>query len=128
MICAHCPIGPGCLAETSGNRSYCDYADPTHPAFMPDIEMVLRGEVGFFDAPSRKGMWRPGGGYVPGREASASVVVEIDPAFARIEACDFRRSDCNCISKPARCYQATFPVVVDLATCRACVTAGPSAP
>jgi len=38
---------------------------------------------------------------------------------AAIEGCDFRRSDCACLGKPATCLQAGFPAQV------VCLTAGP---
>lgn len=38
-----------------------------------------------------------------------------------VETCDFRRSDCGCLGKPATCLQAVFPAVVGLDDCLRCV-------
>ncbi|HEX4609300.1 MAG TPA: hypothetical protein VH092_13950 [Urbifossiella sp.] len=35
--------------------------------------------------------------------------------YAAVELCDFRRSDCICLDKPARCYQAGYIAAVTLA-------------
>lgn len=119
--CAHCPVGPGCRSVREGNRGYCTYADKTHPAFMPDIESVLRGEVEFFDASSRKDL--PKGPSLGTQMASSvtTATTTIDPLIPRIEACDFRYSSCGCLSKPAQCRQAGYPALVILDDCRRCL-------
>lgn len=43
-----------------------------------------------------------------------------DAVAVRIELCDFRRSTCGCLSKPARCLAGGYPAIVTLADCQAC--------
>jgi len=53
---------------------------------------------------------------------SPQVVLVKSPTFAdaaAIESCDFRRSDCACLGKPATCLQAGLPATV------VCLTNGP---
>jgi len=51
----------------------------------------------------------------------ADPVSPLDPKFiVRIETCDFRHSDCHCLSKPATCRLATWPSVVSLDDCIQC--------
>ncbi len=38
-----------------------------------------------------------------------------------VETCDFRRSDCGCLSKPATCLQAGYPAAVELSDCARCL-------
>jgi len=44
-----------------------------------------------------------------------------DRVVVAIETCDFRRSSCGCLSKPATCLQSSYPAVVGLADCLDCV-------
>jgi hypothetical protein len=41
---------------------------------------------------------------------------------AAIELCDFRRSTCNCLGKPAQCLQAGYAATVMRADCERCLT------
>ncbi len=43
-----------------------------------------------------------------------------------IEACDFRRSSCGCLCKPALCLLGGEPAIVTFEDCRACVYANAS--
>lgn len=45
-----------------------------------------------------------------------------------VETCEFRRSDCACLSKPATCLQAGYPAVVTGDDCLWCVESGPGRP
>lgn len=45
----------------------------------------------------------------------------------RVSTCLHRRSDCNCLDKPAYCHKGITPAVVALADCLACLARDESA-
>lgn len=55
--------------------------------------------------------------------APPPVITEDSRLVARVETCDFRRSSCGCLGKPAECLQGGWPAIVVFDDCRACIAA-----
>lgn len=112
--CRNCPLLPEPGRECAGQRlhpRYCQLVDPAHPDHRPEYVGVVLGAT---PIPRREP-----------RPAIAGPPPYSSREVAGIITCAFRWSDCNCLSKSARCSQAGYPAVVTFRDCLACVRSDP---
>ena len=104
MSCEQCPfrLWPVlCHAEATRHKRYCEHIANGDPMFTAIVEAATLGTK-----------------LIPPKPPPTSFIP--DATAIKMELCDFRRSTCGCLSKPAECLAGGFPAIVTLDDCRAC--------
>ena len=99
--CKHCPIADGVVCPASLHARYCELANSDHPSYHAGMAARL---IELSQSPSQ------GRRDQPHRDIDSARIIAI-------ETCDFRRSDCGCLGKPAHCQIGGYTAIVNCLDC-----------